>query len=156
MIRDIREEDLVRCAGIVSDSRMWEEYGRPRGDAHFLMKHEFRKGTRFWVWEEDGGVRGFIGAIPNGMMGEFVYVRMLAVERGWRGRGIGTKLIAHLEKTMFPVSPHIFMMVTDFNTDAKRLYLRLGYHEIGTVPNYKKTGVHEFLLMKSRDREGIS
>jgi len=151
MIREIREGDLERCAAILSDSRMWDVYGREYDDAVFLMKLEFRKGTQFWVWEDGGEVLGFIGAVRNGMMGEFTYVRMVAVDRAHRGKGIGTKLIAHLEETMFRAAPHIFMMVTDFNTDAKRLYLRLGYREIGTVPNYKKKGVDEYLLMKTRE-----
>ena len=76
---------------------------------------------------------------------------MLSVRNSYRGQGIGTTLLGHLEAEMFAISRIMFMMVTDFNTGAKRLYNRLGWRDVGEIKDYKKRGVNEYLLIKYRD-----
>ena len=44
----------------------------------------------------------------------------------------------------------MFMCVSSFNQDARRLYERLGYHEVGELTNYIVEGHSEILLRKTR------
>jgi ribosomal protein S18 acetylase RimI-like enzyme len=82
------------------------------------------------------------------MMGEFPFVRALGVRRDVRGKGIGTELLAFAEERMFRLKPLLFMLVSDFNEGAQRLYRRLGYERVGAIPDYKKPGIGEYILMK--------
>lgn len=149
MIRKAKQEDLVRCGEIISDSLMWERYERTLEDAVSFVTREFHAGTHIWVYEENSAVIGFIGCIEKGMMGEFPYIRFVAVAREHRNKGIGKKLITFLEEKMFPLKPLIFLLVP-YYSDAQRLYYRLGYQKVGEIPNYKKEGINEYLLMKRR------
>ena len=74
-------------------------------------------------------------------MGEFPCIRFVAVAREYRNMGIGTKLITYLEKRIFELKPLLFVLVP-YNSDAQRLYHRLGYQKVGEIPNYKKEGIN--------------
>ena len=151
MIREVNKDDLEQCAGIIADCLMWDRYERTMDDARTFVNGEFERGTTIWVYEDKGEVVGFIACIERGMMGEFPFVRSIAVHRDHRGKGVGTKLLAFAEERMFVLKPLLFMMVSDFNVDAQRLYRRLGYIKIGTVPDYKKRSISEYMLMKRID-----
>jgi ribosomal protein S18 acetylase RimI-like enzyme len=45
----------------------------------------------------------------------------------------------------------VFLVVADFNPEAKRLYERVGYIEVGAIPNLYREGMTEYLMMKSRE-----
>ena len=150
MIRDATENDMEKCTGILADNQMWARYERTLSDARDFLKKELKSGNHLWVFVENEAVIGFVGCIEKGMMGEFPYVRVLAVERNHRGRGIGSYLLNHVEKTMFTRTHLLFMMVSDFNDGALRLYRRLGYETIGAIREYKKEGIDEYLLVKRR------
>jgi [ribosomal protein S18]-alanine N-acetyltransferase len=68
------------------------------------------------------------------------YIQTLVIEPRYRNLGIGRQLITFLEKRIHEVSPNVFMCVSDFNTDAQRLYQNLGYEVIGEIKNYIKEG----------------
>jgi len=44
----------------------------------------------------------------------------------------------------------VFLVVADFNPEAKRLYEHLGYRQVGEIPGLYKAGVTEYLMMKER------
>ena len=41
-------------------------------------------------------------------------------------------------------------LVADFNPDAKILYEKIGYMEIGIIPGLYREGITEYLMMKLR------
>lgn len=150
MIRPAAERDIQRCAEIMDDTLIWEKYGRTLSDALAFITDELKAGNHIWVYEENDSIIGFIGCVEHGMMGEFPYIRMVMVDNNHRGRGIGTQLLNYLEDQIFSKNNLVFMMVTDFNVDALRLYNRLGYTQVGEIPDYKKRGINEYLLMKRK------
>lgn len=46
-------------------------------------------------------------------------------------------------------SPNVFMCVSSFNQDARRLYQRLGYQVVGELTDYIVRGHSEILLRKT-------
>jgi ribosomal protein S18 acetylase RimI-like enzyme len=83
------------------------------------------------VAEVDGAVVGLAEATlrrdeSNGFVG--AYVNELAVASGWRGRGIGTRLLAEVEqwgRDNGALAMALDTLVT--NAGARRLYERLGF-----------------------------
>ncbi|WP_165613355.1 GNAT family N-acetyltransferase [Desulfotruncus arcticus] len=72
----------------------------------------------------------------------------MAVKQQYRGQGIGTALLNYFEKIGFTNATRVFILVSDFNQRAQQLYNRLGYTNVGLIPNLFKEGVSEHILMK--------
>ncbi len=84
------------------------------------------------------------------MRGAFVgYLQSVGVAAEWRGRGVGSKLIAFAEERIFKEAPNVFILVSSFNDSARALYERLGYQVIGELKDYIVAGHSEILLRKS-------
>ncbi len=150
MIREGTRDDIPDCAAIIADSLLWREFGRTVEHAVAVLADSFNPGQRLWVHVNDGRPDGFVIAYERGMMGEFGYIRLIGVAAAKRGCGIGSSLLAAAEEHLFTLSPFVFLTVTDFNTDARRLYERLGYELVGGISDYRRQGTGEFLLLKRR------
>src|SRR5690242_15113691 len=73
-----------------------------------------------------------VGFVIVTMRGAFVgYLQSVAVREDWRGRGLGSRLIAFAERRVFHDAPNVFVLASSFNDRAKALYQRLGYEVIG-------------------------
>ena len=150
MIREGTRDDIPACAAIIADSLLWREFERTVEQAVVVLADSFNPGQRLWVHEDEGRPDGFVISCERGMMGEFGYIRLIGVAAARRGRGIGASLLAAAEDHLFALSPFVFLTVTDFNTDARRLYERLGYELVGGIPDYRRQGTGELLLLKRR------
>lgn len=95
----------------------------------------------------DGRRAGFTILQPRGVIGS-PYLATIAVAPEFRGRGIGTRLIRHVEETCRPGARHLFLCVSSFNPRAKALYDRLGFRQVGELPDYLIDGASEFLMHK--------
>jgi ribosomal protein S18 acetylase RimI-like enzyme len=78
------------------------------------------------------------------------YIQTICVHPDCRNEGIGRRLIAFAEERIFRVSPNVFLCVSSFNGEARRLYERLGYELIGEMKDYLVRGHGELLMRKSR------
>lgn len=71
------------------------------------------------------------------------YMNLLAVQPAARGRGLGTALIALAEEIAISLDKSgTSLIVSDANTDARRLYERCGYAEVATRPMVKEGWQH--------------
>ena len=81
------------------------------------------------------------------------YVRreaeLLGVADWVRGKGLGGRLLAHVEATVFARAKNLFACVSDFNDQARHFYKKHGYQEIGPMPNFLIPGTAEILLRKT-------
>jgi ribosomal-protein-alanine N-acetyltransferase len=132
------------CAHMMSDSEPWITLGRGYDASLALLESPDRE---CYVALADGAIVGFL--ILN-MHGAFVgYVQTVCVAAEARGRGIGTELVRFAEQRIFPESPNVFLCVSSFNTDARRLYERLGYVLVGELTDYLVRGHAELLYRKT-------
>lgn len=94
-------------------------------------------------------ILGFLASMAHGI-GFEPMIEYLCVNEIFRGKGIGTALIKFFEDELFPDSDNLYLFVSDINPDAMSLYVRLGYLQIGAMPNYNLVKQTEFLYRKSR------
>jgi ribosomal protein S18 acetylase RimI-like enzyme len=152
MIREGSRQDVRRCAEIIADSLLWRTYNRTIDDAAVSIESTFIPGSTLLVYEENGRINGFIILYERGVFCEYGYIRLIGVDSGYRGKGIGAALLTAAEERLFPINPLVFLTVTEFNTGAQRFYSRMGYEKIGEIPDYKHPGIAEYLLMKRKNR----
>jgi len=131
----------------MTSSEPWRTLGRDYETSLRTVSDPVKEVYVVYVGAETETVAGFL--ILN-MTGAFVgYIQTVCVAPEWRGRGLGAILIRFAEERIFRETPNVFMSVSSFNTDAQRLYERLGYQRIGELTDYIVVGYSEILLRKT-------
>lgn len=100
-----------------------------------------------YVAHAGGRPAGFALVNRRGVVGS-PYLATLAVAPEHRGQGIGSRLVRHVEDVYRGEAVHLFICVSSFNTRARELYRRLGYAQVGELPDYFISGASELLLHK--------
>ncbi len=137
-------EEAEACARLMATSEPWITLGRDVAGALRLIGDPLRETH---VALLDGRVAGFVILV---MQGAFVgYIQSLGVAPAWRGRGLGTRLMAHAEERILREAPNVFLNVASFNPEARRLYERLGYEVVGELKDYIVPGHSEILMRKT-------
>ena len=91
------------------------------------------------------------GVLVLNVRGAFVgYIQTVCAAPEYRGKGVGTALVAFAEERIFRDHKNVFICVSDFNPGARRLYERLGYRLVGELTDYLVAGRSELLLRKTR------
>jgi [ribosomal protein S18]-alanine N-acetyltransferase len=128
----------------MSESEPWLTLGRSYESALTLLRDPSRE---VYVAHDERGVAGFLILCT---IGAFVgYIQTVAVQPDRRGQGLGTRLIEFAERRILAEFSNVFMCVSAFNTDARRLYERLGYVSVGELTDYIVEGQSEILLRKT-------
>lgn len=93
----------------------------------------------------------FAGLATIAMHGTFRgYIQALFVAEGFRGTGVGERLLRAAEARIFRSSPNVFLCVSSFNKGAIRFYKRMGYRKAGLLKDFVKAGHDEILMRKTR------
>ncbi len=128
----------------MANSEPWITLGRDH-EASIQTLSDKRK--EVFVAYKDDEIAAFI--ILN-MQGAFVgYIQTLCVSSEQRGQGIGTQLLEFAEERIFSEFPNVFMCVSSFNTEAQKLYQKLGYEIIGELKDFIISNHSEILLRKT-------
>jgi len=133
------------CARLMAASEPWITLGRTV-DSSLAVLTDPRKEVH--VATDAQGVAAFIildlhGPFPG-------YIQTVYVRPDCRGRGLGTEIIRFAEERIFRDSPNVFLCVSSFNPEARRLYDRLGYELVGVLRAYVVPEHDELLMRKSR------
>jgi len=139
------EAEAVACARMMSATDPWKTLRRDQATCLRMLQDV---GRERYAAVRDGALVGFL--VLN-VRGAFVgYLQTICIDESFRGTGLGTQLIAFAEERIFREWPNVFLCVSSFNPDARRLYERLGYRAIGTLTDYVVTGSDEILMRKTR------
>jgi ribosomal protein S18 acetylase RimI-like enzyme len=147
LIRLMRgKKEAEACAGLLAISEPWLTLRR--GQKQNALKALTDPTREAYVAINNKTVAGF--ALLD-IRGPFRgYIHLLGVMPEWRNRGIGAKLIQHVEQRVFREHPNVFLCVSSFNREAQRFYKRMGFKRVGTIPDYIVTGHSELLMRKTR------
>jgi predicted GNAT family acetyltransferase len=146
IVRLKRAEEFSDCATMMLESNPWDrlyftreqcerDLAKPEMGVYGAISH--------------GRLIGFLASLKNGI-GFEPMIEYLCVHQDFRNAGIGTTLISYFEDELFPDADNLYMFVSDINPDAMRLYVRLGYAQVGALPNFNLPTQTEFLHRKSR------
>jgi ribosomal protein S18 acetylase RimI-like enzyme len=149
-------EDIEACARLMTESGLWQRYGvteesaARRFEGGLAQQAGLERQERIAVAEVDEEVVGFIWYAARGAFSRSGYIVLIGVAAGQRGRGVGRALMEHAEGELAREGGgDIFLLVSDFNEEAQRFYRRLGYRQVGAIPDYILPGVAELIYHKT-------
>ena len=142
-IQRAQEADFEWCAQLMAGSDPWITLRRSLEQCRTALH---RPGNELFVARDAGPAVGFILIHPHGFASS-PYIVSVAVADTARGKGIGAQLLAFAERRAAG-SRFIFLCVSSFNLRAQALYHRLGYKQVGEIPDYVVEGYSELLMGK--------
>jgi [ribosomal protein S18]-alanine N-acetyltransferase len=101
-----------------------------------------------WVARARGGSAplAIVVATDGFLLGGFI--ALLAVKPDATGHGLGATLVAHVEARLRPRRRWLFTSCDAGNRAALRFYRRLGFRQVGRLPDLVSGGRVELLLRK--------
>ncbi len=129
----------------MASTEPWVTFGRTYEESRVLMTDPTREAYVVWVNDERAGFAVLWMAGPFSG-----YLQSLCLDPIWRGRGIGGEALKWIEARIFASSSNVFLCVSSFNPDARRMYERAGYVLVGELAEFMVAGHSEFLLRKTR------
>jgi ribosomal protein S18 acetylase RimI-like enzyme len=144
-IRRLGDRDEAgACARMMAASEPWITLRR---DADAALAILTDPGRESYVAFLQGELVGFLILV---MHGAFVgYIQSVCVAPGRRSLGLGRRLMDFAEERIFRETPNVFLNVSSFNPEARRLYERLGYEVVGELRDYIVRGHSEILMRKT-------
>jgi ribosomal protein S18 acetylase RimI-like enzyme len=148
-VRKMQSKDVEFCSRLMVTSHLWQRYGVTEASAARRFERGLALGADIAVAEVDEKIAGFIWYSTNGAFNRSGYIMLVGVEPDHLRRGVGRALMAHAEQELFRNAQDIFLLVSDFNEGAQRFYQRLGYRQVGAIPDYIISGVAELIYHKT-------
>jgi len=146
IVRPMTKEDRTFVIDLLADSDPWKRLGYHASDWDNYFT-PLPQGRDSFIVEQNNAPAGIAIVRQKFLLGD--YLELLAVADWARGRGLGRKLLAHVEAAVFARTKNLFACVSDFNEQARLFYKKQGYLEIGPMPNFLIPGTAEMLLRKT-------
>ena len=141
------ELHLKDCRDALCQSTLGERYFSSPGSAEDAILEGIRQENLYVAFIGEECV-GFTYIIPKGAFHSFPYLHIIAVKEEYRNKGIGKALLDYSENIVCETADKLFLVVADYNLDAKRFYERNGYQQVGRIPNLYRSGVTEYMMAK--------
>ena len=146
IVRPMTAEDRAAVIELLAGSDPWKRLGYQAADWDIYFT-PLPQGRDSYVVDQNGNVAGIAIVRQKFLLGD--YLELLAVADWARGKGLGGKLLGHIEPIVFGRATNLFACVSDFNAQARAFYKKHGYQEIGPMPNFLIPGSAEILLRKT-------
>jgi [ribosomal protein S18]-alanine N-acetyltransferase len=146
VVRLMTPEDRATVVALLVDSDPWKRLGYQASDWNSYFT-PLPQGRDSYVVDQNGKAAGIAVVRQKFLLGD--YLELLGVADGARGKGLGGRLLAHVEAVVFARVKNLFACVSDFNDQARHFYKQQGYQEIGPMPNFLIPGTAEILLRKT-------
>jgi ribosomal protein S18 acetylase RimI-like enzyme len=140
-----RGRDAAACAEMMLATEPWITLRLTRENALAVLYDTARE---VYAMRDPLGVAGFVVIDMRGLLRG--YIQTVCVRADRRGEGVGSALLRFAEDRIFRESPNVFICVSSFNPEARRLYERLGFEEVGALREMIVPGHDELVLRKTR------
>ncbi len=127
---------------------LWQQYGVTGEKSAVMFTKALSQGATILAARFEDQTAGFVWYVTQGAWDRSGYIRLIGVSPRFQGRQIGAQLMAAAEGEMAKSVRDIFLLVTDSNTSAQRFYQRLGYAQVGAIPDYVHPGITELIYHK--------
>jgi ribosomal-protein-alanine N-acetyltransferase len=148
VIRDMTPDDIPIVAAWMVTVPLWQRYGVTVEKASANFQRGLTNGDWLLVIDADIPACGFAWIVPQGAFGRSPYLKQLGVHLDYAKAGLGGLLLDAAEARAWDVADDLFLLTSDFNTDAQRFYTRHGYQQIGAIPDYVINGLTELIFRK--------
>jgi len=140
------------CA-LFLDSKLYDAYFTEGTVLADVLKQGISEGNLYVAVNEQNAAMGVMYMSMSGSFG-LPYLHLLGVGKEYRGMGLGSSLV----KIFIDVAeelgyPHMFILVSKFNSRAKRLYESLGFQPQCLLRDLMRKGVSEWLLMRPSGKQ---
>jgi ribosomal protein S18 acetylase RimI-like enzyme len=143
---------LEGCAALIDRLPLFRAYGYGSEAARRNLEASLAEGRADLLCVLDSGrVAGFAWFVPRGAFDRSGYLRLIAIDDRYQGRGIGKLLIEELERRHL-ARGGIALLASADNPAAHRFYERLGYAQVGELRDYVRPGLHERIYYKPPGR----
>ena len=147
-----KKQHLKDCKDALCQSKLGEKYFSSPGSVENAILEGIRQGNLYVALIGEACI-GFTYIIPKGAFHSFPYLHIITIKEEYRGQGVGKALLDYSEWIASEMADKLFLVVADYNPEAKRFYERNGYQQVGEIPNLYRPGITEYLMaLKSWDR----
>ena len=149
IIRQMTSEDIEPLAAWIPIVPLWQRYGATAENVRGILNRAMAAGDLLLVADlPEQAAIGYALVVRDGAFNRSPYLRLIGVHPDHSGAGVGSGLLSRAEAEVSPKSRELFLLVSDFNTDAQRFYKRNGYEQIGAIPGYVVADVAELIFWK--------
>ncbi len=148
IVRDARAGELRLLADTVAGQPLLERYEMSADKLERELTAALSRGDQVLVAEEGGRAVGFAWFLATGTFGGGGYLRLIALEPGCEGKGLGAALCDEMERRVSLGSRNLFLLVSHWNAGARRFYAQRGYQEVGTLPAFVRPDTDEVICWK--------
>ena len=145
-IRPLAPTDIPGIASWVAATPLWQRYNVTQAGFAERLSSGLANGATIFVAERADAVLGFVWLVARGAFNRSAYIQLIGVRPDARTGGVGRALMEFAEAQA--TTRDLFLLVSDFNTDAQNFYVRLGYAQVGKIDNYVIQGVSELIFQK--------
>lgn len=149
-IRPGTHADIAACIGAIRNSTVGRRYFKDPSSLKSTLSEGISKKALWVARDKKGNCLGYIWYMLQGTFCQFPYLRSIAVDPDHRNKGIGSMLLGHFEREGFKKASHVFLLSSDFNTRAQKLYLKRGYKRSGRIKDLFIPGIDELLFVKNK------
>ena len=142
------EQHLKDCKDALCQSTLGEIYFSSPGSAENAILEGIRQGNLYVALIGEACI-GFTYIIPKGAFHSFPYLHIIAIKEEFRDQGVGKALLGFSERIASEMADKLFLVVADYNPDAKRFYERNDYRQVGEIPGLYRPGITEYLMAKN-------
>ncbi len=132
--------DLCRAAGSFSESECVSA-GNDIDD--YQQHYRQRDGVLLWETEPHNQLAGFAHFSPAAITDGTWFIYWIAISKNFQGQGLGKELIHQAEQCVKAKAGRLVLIETSTKPDfeaARKLYTRMEYNLLGTIPDYFAVG----------------
>jgi ribosomal protein S18 acetylase RimI-like enzyme len=150
IVRPMTVTDIPVVAAWMPALPLWQRYGVTVESATRMFERAIAQDDIVLTADipDEATACGLLRCLRRGAFGLSPYVSTLGVQAGYQNRRIGAALLNEAERVASEASADLFLLASDFNTDAQRFYRRQGYTQIGAIADYVVPGVTELIFRK--------